>query len=108
MPPALLISSKVKSSTSRKEVSLIAMVPLREWRMPTLIVSAREGIATAAARLNRSSVFFRRDVVFFMVCVIFDFGFFRFSILRAGSRHAIRDHPVTAHLTESVSALDVP
>jgi hypothetical protein len=38
-PPALLISSMAMSSTSFKDVSLMAMVPVREWRMPTLILS---------------------------------------------------------------------
>ena len=39
MPPALLISSIANSSASTTVVSLIAMVPLREWSNPTLMVS---------------------------------------------------------------------
>src|SRR5579859_910783 len=37
-PPALLISSIAMSSTSLRDVSLMAIVPVREWRMPTLMV----------------------------------------------------------------------
>jgi hypothetical protein len=36
-PPALLISSIASSSASRTVTSLIAIVPLSEWRRPTLI-----------------------------------------------------------------------
>ena len=39
-PPDLLTSSNVNSNTSFNDVSLIAMVPLSEWRTPTLTVSA--------------------------------------------------------------------
>src|SRR5262249_44483812 len=38
-PPALLISSSAMTSTSMSDFSLIAMVPVRECRMPTLILS---------------------------------------------------------------------
>src|SRR5213595_3679871 len=37
-PPDLLISSKVNNSTSFNDVSLMAIVPLREWSTPTLTV----------------------------------------------------------------------
>ena len=39
-PPAALTSSMASSSASRTVTSLMAIVPLRECRMPTLMVSA--------------------------------------------------------------------
>jgi hypothetical protein len=47
-PPLALISSKVKRRTSRSEVSLMAIVPLREWRTPTLTVSAARAVPNEA------------------------------------------------------------
>src|SRR5215469_16537144 len=69
MPPALLISSNVNNNTSRKDVSLMAIVPLSECRMPTLMVSAWVGAASATARLNARNGFFRKDSVFFISIV---------------------------------------
>jgi hypothetical protein len=45
-----LISSKVKSRTSRREVSEIAIVPDSEWRTPTLTVSSARAGETREAR----------------------------------------------------------
>src|SRR5690606_19871915 len=51
-PPLALISSMAINTTSLRDVSEIAMVPLRECRMPTLTVPAATawpGAATASA-----------------------------------------------------------
>src|SRR5690606_865954 len=58
-PPARLISSTASSSASRTVTSLMAMVPLSEWRMPTLIsswaaaVPDPDGGGPQAARVTR-------------------------------------------------------
>src|ERR1051326_3198097 len=58
-PPCLFCSAISISMTSLSVVSLIAMVPDREWRMPTLIVSAamanRGAMSPAAAPLAEAS-----------------------------------------------------
>src|SRR5207237_322480 len=49
-PPLALISAMVISAVSLRDVSLIAIVPDSEWRMPTLMVSAaRAGGAPSRA-----------------------------------------------------------
>jgi hypothetical protein len=56
-----LISSKAKRSVSLRDVSLIAIVPLNECNIPTLIVSALQIGPTASAdalRMNVKSFFF--------------------------------------------------
>jgi hypothetical protein len=52
-PPFLFCSSINMSMTSFSVVSLIAMVPESEWRMPTLMVSCAL-VQSVAARLNAS------------------------------------------------------
>ncbi|MOA09128.1 hypothetical protein D3C78_1289370 [compost metagenome] len=44
-PPAALISSMASISASFTDTSLIAIVPLNEWSMPTLIVSPDASVA---------------------------------------------------------------
>ena len=43
-----MISSNVKSSTSRSDVSLMAIVPEREWSTPTLTVSSAIAVVRPA------------------------------------------------------------
>ena len=54
-PPAALISSIASSSASLTETSLIAIVPLSECRMPTLIVPPDEPELAAVAESVESS-----------------------------------------------------
>jgi hypothetical protein len=46
----------VIKSTSRSDVSLIAIVPDKEWRIPTLIVSLVGAAAAAGAALAEALV----------------------------------------------------
>src|SRR6188474_1155898 len=55
-PPDLLMFSIVISATSRSDVSLMAMVPDREWRIPTLIGPVSEALAGAAAASTGAGV----------------------------------------------------
>src|SRR5450432_4601370 len=47
-PPFEFISSIVMSATSRRDVSLMAIVPEREWRIPILMVSPPPAAADTA------------------------------------------------------------
>ena len=65
-PPLALISSIVISATSLSDVSLIAIVPDSEWRIPTLIVfcaCAGRLIVKPAAASVAASVTRRRKVL---------------------------------------------
>src|SRR4051794_27641387 len=56
MPPAALISLIAKSSASLTDTSLIAIVPLKECRMPTLMVSPLAAADAAVAPAAGASV----------------------------------------------------
>src|ERR1700722_8385593 len=85
MPPSLLISSMANNSTSRNEVSLIAIVPLREWRMPTLMVSAARQARLPASRAAPTA---REKNLRFIIAFVLSWLLIFFWLEQIGGAHA--------------------
>ena len=90
-PPLALISSKVKRRTSRREVSEMAMVPLREWRTPTLTASS----AARAVKVERVIAPTRATMERELVSVRY------VAVLRLGDRKEVGNFEATSGLADS-------
>src|SRR6478609_3432106 len=99
-PPLLLAYSTIISAVSRSAVSLIAMVPEREWRTPTLIGAPwpKAGWIIGAAKLAPRPASAARRVRVRDVVVI------RLSFLIKAWRHA-PDHPRGCAAPRTVSEM---